>query len=391
MKKKVCIIGGGFAGCAAAKYLSSYQELCEVTVIDKKKDREFLPLLPDVAGGGIRMSSARYELARLVRSRKVRYRQYEIASVDLNARSVSGPYSTDSYEYLLIASGSTSTFYGNDQIKKYALVLDSIEDAQRIQKSVLRGAYAHLIVVGGGYTGVEIATHMWRLCKTHGVRARITLIERAERILASLPDWMGSYVSQHVAQLGIEIRCNVSVDSASERSVSLSDGTCFDDALLVWSAGVSVSSPEITPDPQRTRQGRFIVDDYLRIHERCFVAGDAAGYIHNGQEARMGIQVSLDEGRCAAANIVRHMQNKALRCFRAVDLGYIVPMAHGRGCGNVLGLPVKGRMAIALHYLMCLYRSSFPHAMGGLIRDLFTRRGVTGSVDHVCAHEDLPG
>jgi NADH:ubiquinone reductase (H+-translocating) len=374
MKKKVCIIGGGFAGCAAAKYLAQYKDVCELILIDKKNTRDFLPLLPDVAGGTIKDTSARYDLRRLQKSRVLEYRNGEVLSIDTTAQTLTTSFGECTYDYLLIACGSRTNFYGNDYFKIHASALDCLADARALEKRVLTGEYSQIVVSGGGYTGVEIATHLWCLCKTNNIPARIMIIERSERILGSLPEWIEHYVSGQLSLLGISVKCSVQIDSLRERVITLSDGECFENALLVWSAGVCVDPPRMSPHAPRAKQERFVVDDYLRINHQCFAAGDAAGYSKDGNLLRMSVQASLMQGRVAAGNIIRHIKKKPLKRFKPLDLGYIVPMAHGRGCGVVLGINVKGLLAIGLHYLMCIYRSSSPHAMMGLARDLMRKK-----------------
>ncbi|MBU1124873.1 MAG: hypothetical protein KKC84_02515, partial [Candidatus Omnitrophica bacterium] len=108
---------------------------------------------------------------------------------------------------------------------------------------------------------------------------------------------------------------------------------------------------------EKNPQGRLKADEYLRIQDFCFVAGDAASFIHHTKPLRMGVQFSIMQGRLVAENIAQHIRGKSLKKFIPSDFGYIVPMANNYSCGEILGLHIKGRLATFLHFMMCLYRS----------------------------------
>ncbi len=372
--KRVFIIGGGFAGISALRHFAKYRDICTITLIDRKETSDFLPIIPDVVGGSIANNHAALNLSKITKRYKACFIHDEVTSVDIRNKSVITSNSSLEYDYLLIACGTRTNFYGNENLKNNALKLDSVQDAVRIKNSLLSKKSRTIMVVGGGYTGIELITNAWLLCRHHDIRAEFILIERAPSVIAQLPDWMKEYVLNNLKSLGFVVKCNTGLEAVNKNSVKLSDGTEYEDVLLLWSAGVTFSEINFKPEIERKHQARLSVDEYLRINEYCFAAGDAAGFLQGGRELRMGIQFSLKEGQLAAENIVRRIKGKAFKRFRPVDLGYIVPMANKKGCGVALGRGLKGIFAIILHYIMCVYRTYGWRNKFGIVKDLIMKR-----------------
>ena len=350
----VVIVGGGFAGLWAAAHLPRD---IDVTLVDPRAQQHFLPLLPDLVGRKLPADALLLPLGGACERAGVSLVPEACTGFDLGRRAVVTGSGEIGYDVLLIAGGSVSNFYGSDELAASALTLDSVDDALRLRDAVSGGEYRAYVVSGGGYTGVEAATNIRRLLVRRGRTGRIVIVDPADALCVSIPDPYQAYIERNVRSMGVEVRLGVTVERAGEDGVRLSNGETVADALLVWTAGVRTPDFVAGLDLPKTKQGRLLVDEHLRIREGVFAAGDCAAVAQAGGHLRMGVQFAIAEGICAAENIARTVAGRPLRPFRPRDLGYVVPMANLRGCGRALGVPMRGVPPVLLHYLMCIYRT----------------------------------
>jgi NADH dehydrogenase len=355
--KKIVIIGGGFAGISAAEALREYRFDLDVTLIDRKPTFDFLPLLPDCIGRGIRPDNLTCNIEDISQELSFKFVNEQVAAIDLEKHQVAMGSKSIYYDYLLISSGSETNFYGNDLIRDRACKLDDATDAARLMQLIMKEDFDNFIVCGAGYTGIEVATNLQVFLSEHKRSGAVAIVERQPSILGALPQWMKDYVWANLDKLGIRVLANSGVDSIDNRSVCLVDGKRFVNSLLIWAAGVKTAPFIQGLTVEKNPQGRIKVDEYLRVNDRCFAAGDAANFIHNNTSLRMGVQFSIMEGLAAAKNIVRSIEGLSLKPYKPRDLGYIIPMANNISCGNVFGKDLKGRLPTMLHFLMCIYRS----------------------------------
>jgi len=201
---------------------------------------------------------------------------------------------------------------------------------------------------------------------------KVVIIERAPSILGPLPAWMKEYVGENLKGLEIEVLTNSSIEKIEGTNVSVAGNRMFDDALVVWAAGVKTPACVQNLPLEKNPQGRIKVNEYLQAADRCFVTGDAAYFQDKGVFLRMAVQFALTQGACAAENIVSSLKGRALRPYKHVDLGYIIPMANNRSCGSVFGVDLRGLLPTVMHFLMCAFRSYGTRnrfgILGGLIR-----------------------
>ncbi|MFC1699759.1 NAD(P)/FAD-dependent oxidoreductase [Candidatus Omnitrophota bacterium] len=355
---RVMIVGGGFAGLAALQKLAGSKLKLKISLIDKRKQAHFLPMLPDVLGRGITTDSLSYNLADLCKKLKVEFVNAEVVSVDLEKRQLITRQQALEYDYLLLAAGSSTNFYGQEQIENAAYKLDSLQDARQIFQAVEANTFDTFIIAGAGYTGIEVATNLRRYFDKNKLSKRIIIVELSSQLLGPLPDWMKSYVAGNLKSLNIETRFNAKIASIENQKVYLSGQENFEPAMLIWTAGVKTADFIAKLNLPQSRQGRLKVDDYLRVRPNCFAAGDAAEFSYQGASPlRMAIQFALAQGRAAAINILRQIQNRPLQKYRPRDYGYVIPMANNKSCGIILGANLRGCLPTLMHYLMCIYRS----------------------------------
>lgn len=354
---KICIIGGGFGGLTAMRRLCRFDVAIDGILIDKKATSDFLPTLPDCFGRGIDPRSLTYEINDACRWAGFRFINEEVSAVDLEKREILTKNSKLYYDYLIIASGSDTNFYGNENIRKYAGKLDCAADAGNIIRKLQGGGYKNYVIGGGGYTGVEVATNLRLFLNKNKKPGRIIIVERAPAILGPLPEWMKRYAAGNFKRLDIDVLTESQIEKIEDRKVYVSVNKIFDDALAIWAAGVKTADFIQNLKVKKNPQGRLEVDEYLRLNESAFVIGDAAYVKDKDIFLRMAVQFSIAEGDRAARNIINGIKGKPLEKYAPRDMGYIIPMANNRSCGNILGLDLKGFLPTVLHFAMCLYRS----------------------------------
>jgi NADH dehydrogenase len=373
--KKVVIIGSGFAGLSAAYRLSKRKRDIELTVIDKKQHSDFLPLLPDCLGRGINPDLLRFNIADLAKDKGFTFIVDEVVRLDLGGRKVLARSREYAYDYLIIASGSETNFYGNVNIQNHAYKLDDTDDVVKIDTVVQSNRYNTFVVAGGGYTGIEVATNIRLFMKKNKVNARIIIVERAQGMLGPLPQWMKDFVADNLKRLGIDLLVDSGIERIEGDKVFVARGKLFEKCVVIWAAGVKTSQFIQDLDLEKNPQGRLKVDEYLRINDNCFVAGDATLVKSGDIFLRMAVQFAITQGEKAAENVIRTILAKPLRKYRPVDLGYIIPMANNHSCGIVLGFNFKGYLPTWMHFFMCIFRLRGVRNKAGLISGLF-KKGV---------------
>jgi NADH dehydrogenase len=368
--KKAVIIGCGFAGVSASRQLSKFRHALELTIIDKNPYFNFLPCLPDVIGRNIQPDYLRYPIKLLSQNLRFNFIKDRVKSIDLGNNTVFTSGQNIAYDYLIIASGTETNFYGNDEIKRYAYKLDNTEDAELIRDTLRQNDFDYYIISGAGYTGIEIAVSLRAYLKKKSQDKPILIVEKTTDILGPLPDWIKNYASNNLRELNIHVLLNSAITKVENDRVTLSNQDRFNNAILIWTAGVKTPDFVQNLNVDKTPQGRLKVDEYLRIRDNCFAVGDSAYFTYNSSFLRMAVQFAIAQGIRASANIIRSIQGKNLRKYKPLDLGYIIPMANNKSCGRLLRINMQGLLPTFLHYVMSVYRSYGLKNKFGLLTDL---------------------
>jgi NADH:ubiquinone reductase (H+-translocating) len=373
-KKNIFIIGCGFAGTSAVKSLSSYKNLCAVNVIDQATRASFLPLLPDVIGRNINPDALMMDIKSFCEKHHASYINEQVISIIPNTHEIITQTKTYHYDFLIIASGSKTTFYGDETLKKYAHILDSVEDAEKIRSMILTKKHKAYVVIGGGYTGFETATHTKKLLDTINYNAPVVVVERAPSVLGNLPPWMKKYAEQVALKHDITVYANTTCTSYSDTKITLSNGKIFDDPLIILTAGVVVDEFASIFGTEKMPQHRIPVDSFLKANDNIFAVGDTALFKNKESFLRMGVYYSITEGKISAKNIIRMIQKKSLLKYPIFEPGYIVPFAHNESCGLLFGkIPIKGKLGIVIHYLLAIYFTQGLYKKYQLIRSVLSR------------------
>lgn len=341
-------------------------------------------MLPDVIGGWLGHDALSAGFKKLTDNRRCEWLKDEVIKVDFITGKIYLVNNTLDYEYLIISSGSETNFFKNGNARNSCFKLDNVNDAVKIRGELLKRAEAkmpsgvNVVVAGGGYTGVEIATNADYFLGREKVKRRIYILEKADNILTMVPEWMRKEVRTGLDSLNVSIICNDSLKEYNGKDVLLESGEKIENALCIWSAGVKTSSFIDAVDAEKERT-RIKVKEDLRIAkdgvENVFVAGDAGYFFDDRKKSalRMAVMFSIGQGRVAAGNVIKSVLNRPLKKFRPVDLGYLIPMAHGKAPGVVMGRKIHGRLGYLMHYCMCLYRSERENKFS-IIRDMFQKK-----------------
>lgn len=354
--KKVIILGGGFAGISALKVLSRAKKNFELLLIDKKNTFDFLPALPDAIGQRISHSLLSFDFLSFCNRIGCKFINKEVININLTTRTLEMSSESITYDYILLSSGTQTNFYDNQNIKSFSYKVDTVSDAKKILKALKEGSFDSFIIAGGGYTGIEVATNIRRYYGLKKTEKKIIIIEKTKNIVNSLPKWISDYLMINLRLLDIEVFFDTYVREVTKDALVLSNGQIFEKAVLIWTAGVKASDYVFRTDIDKINQGRLRVDEYLKLNDRCFAAGDIAAFFKDGKPLRMAVQFALSQGNIAAKNIINSILGRPLEKYRPIDLGYIIPIANNKACGIVMGVKVKGIIATVLHYLMSIYR-----------------------------------
>jgi len=356
-KPRIVIIGAGFAGISAAHTLSKYSDLVDVTLIDHHENNHFRPLLPDVVSKTVHAPYLLYSYVRLKEKFGFTFYCGDVGSVDFDKKTVAVGQRVIHYDYLIITSGSQTPIPPNEQLRTHTLRCDTVHDANRIRDAVFSGMYNRFVVCGGGYTGVELATHIWKAIRERGSGEQVIIVEMTDTLIGTLPQWMQLYVEENLRKMGIEIKLQSKIDTITDQAIVVSNGETIKNALCIWTTGLQASVAKAGWNVPLSQRGRIVVDTMLQFRDGCFAAGDSACFAKKDNCIRMSVQYSISQGACAAKNCIAQIRNEPMTPFKPLDPGFIVPLANGFSCGEVFGVRVKGRIATFLHYFMSAYRS----------------------------------
>jgi len=340
----VVIVGGGFAGLRAARALD--RTPVDVTLLDRRNHHVFQPLLYQVATAGLSAAEIAAPLRSILRRQSnVAVLMAEVVSVDASRRVVVLSDGEMPYDYLILATGATHSYFGHDAWARHAPGLKSIEDALEIRRRLFvaferaeretdasaRRTWLTFLVVGGGPTGVELAGTVAEIARHTLPRefrridpsqARVVLLEGTDRVLPPYPPGLSQKARQQLEDLGVEVRTSALVTGVDEGGVWLGDERLAARTVL-WAAGVAASPVGRSLGAAVDRAGRVKVEKDLTLAGRpeVFVAGDLAAFEQDGRPVPGVAPAAMQMGRHAARNLRRSLAGQPLLPFRYIDKG----------------------------------------------------------------------
>ncbi len=376
----VVVVGGGFAGLAAVEELASLP--VRTTLVDARSYNTFQPLLYQVATGGLGPGDIAYPLRSLLRSRpNLDFRCAEVEAVDFAEKIVhlAGPGAgLLGYDYLVLATGATTNWFGVPGAAEHALPIYTLDDALAVRARVFgqleradgggagsedKGALT-VVVVGGGATGVETAGALaelgaMALATTYRsldpTMSRVVLVERLDRLVAAFDERLGTYTVSELERRGVEVRCGTAVECVSASHVDLVDVASgkaerLECALVVWAAGVGAGALTATLEVARGPGGRLAVDEHLAVAgcEGVFAVGDVAAVAGDGDRPLPQLaQPALQGGRHAARQVGRLLKGEPLEPFTYHDKGIMATIGRHAAIAEIR-LPVPSGATVRL-------------------------------------------
>jgi NADH dehydrogenase len=381
-RKRVVIVGGGFAGINAAKLLGRKgRALVDVVLVDRRNHHLFQPLLYQVAMAGLSPA----DIAAPIRAMLSRYHhisviQAEVQAVDAENRRLLGDFGELQYDYLLLAAGSMHAYFGHEEWEPYAPGLKTLEQATEIRRRVLtaferaealpknsqqRKPLLTFVIVGGGPTGVELAGAIGEMSRTTLARdfrnidpklTRVILIEAGNRILAAFDEELASKATTALESLGVQVWTNSLVTKVDDEGVEMGDERIEAETVL-WAAGVR--APQFAMlDAQRDRINRIHVGPDLTVpgHPELFVAGDLAHAEDEQGRLYPGLApVAMQQGRFVARTILDELAGKQRGRFHYRDKGQMATIGRRRAIVQSGRLRFDGVMAWWAWLLIHIY------------------------------------
>ncbi len=374
---RAVIVGAGFGGLEAAKALRHTP--VQVTVLDQWNHHLFQPMLYQVATAGLSIEDISAPI-RSIFSRQANASVIlaEVTGVDVQGQRVLTPAHAIPYDYLILATGASSAYFGHEAWKPLAPGLKSLQDALSVRRAILcafelaenepdpeqRQALLTFVLVGGGSTGVELAGAIAELAhralsrdfrQINPASARILLVEGEPRIIPTFPASLTRKARNKLEQIGVEVRTGVHVTDVTSEGVKIGEED-IPAKTVIWTAGVKASPAGTWLGAEVDHQGRVKVEPDLTVpgHPNVFVIGDTACVMHKGKPLPGLAPVAMQEGRFVAKSIaVRVAGNARRRPFRYMDKGTLATVGRAFAVVDLGPLHFTGVLAwliwIAVH------------------------------------------
>jgi NADH dehydrogenase len=423
--KKVVIVGGGFGGLSVARALNGLP--VEVTLVDRQNHHCFQPLLYQVATAVVSPADIAWPIRSLLRSqRNARVLMAEVTGIDVAAKIVQTDSISLPYDYLVLATGATHSYFGHDEWAQWAPGLKTIFDATEIRGRLLlafehaelvtdeakRRAFLTFVIVGGGPTGVEMAGAIAEValhalppdfCDIDPRTARILLIEAGPRILPSFPDNLSDYAKTTLEKMGVTVMISSRVTDCDANGVTV-NGERIEASTIIWGAGVVASPAAQWVGAPHDAAGRVKVEPDLSVpdHNNIFAIGDTASVVYRKSQPVPGIapaakQMGAYVGKLIAGELSGKLRPGPFVYHHQGDLATIGTHAAVVKL-NLDHLTLKGFFAwlfwsIAHIYFLIGIRNRFVVAISWIYGIFTSRRGarIIALPDHVqsAKHADV--
>ena len=360
---RVAIVGAGFGGLWAARAFAHMD--FRVLLIDRNNYHTFLPLLYQVAAAEVEPEEIVYPVRSILRPLgNVDFLLADVKGVDFATHTLHTTVADVPYDYLILAAGSTTNFYGVEGASDHAFTLKSLDDGVRLRNQILcnferavrdpdaerRRSRLTFAVVGVGPTGVEYAGALAELLRGPLKRdfpkldAHVALIESSDRLLPSLPSNLSQYALERLTRMGVEVRLHSGVDRVEADKIHLRNGDSIPTQTTVWTAGVRGEPTASHWGLPMDRSGRVAVGPTLEVEglPGIYAVGDVARSEENGKPLPMIAPVALQQGTHAAKNIQRRVAGETPLTFFYHDRGVMATIGRNAAVAYIGGWAITG-------------------------------------------------
>ncbi len=371
-KPRIVVIGGGFGGLEVAKGLNGLK--AQTVLIDKYNHHCFQPLLYQVATSGLETNSIVFPFRkRFADQPDFYFRLGEVSRIVPEENYIETSIGSIRYDYLVIANGATTNFYGMSDVAENALPMKTIIDSIKLRNIIIRNfenalltddldtmnSFMDFVIVGGGPTGVELAGALSEL-KNHVFpkdypeleigHMDIHLIEATGRLLNGMSEKAGQKALQYLKEMGVQVHLNLAVKSYDGREVVFQNGTRVKSRTLIWAAGVKGQPIEGVSKESVGRGARILVDEFNRVkgYTNVFAIGDAAlmeGDPGFPQGHPQMAPPAMQQGQLLAKNIRRLINNQPMKPFRYKHQGSMATVGRNRAVVDLKTLKTQGFIA----------------------------------------------
>ena len=347
-KKRVVIIGGGFAGLSIAKKLRNKN--LQVVLLDKHNYHTFQPLLYQVATGGLEAGSIAYPIRKVIQEYKDFYfRLTSVKEIDTQNQKVISEIGDLNYDYLVIATGSKTNYFGNKEIERNSMSMKTIPQSLNIRSLILenfeqavlttneadKNALINFVLVGAGPTGVELAGALAEMKRAilqkdypdlDISKMEINLIQSGDRVLNTMSEKSSAAAEKFLVDLGVIVHKNVRVTNYDGRTITTNSDLTFETATVIWTAGVQGAAIHgLDSKSLVERVERIRVNQYNQVvgYDNIFAIGDIASMESEEypQGHPMMAQPALQQGALLGENLIKFLANKPMKPFEYNDKG----------------------------------------------------------------------
>ena len=374
-KKRIVIVGGGLGGLELAFKLvdDDYQ----VVLIDKNNYHQFPPLIYQVASGGLEPSSISFPFRRLFQGKKdFFFRMAKVESVNTDKKIINTTVGEIDYDYLVMAFGAKTNFFGNKDIEATTLPMKSVSEAMRLRNTILRNlelalteedparkqALMNIVVVGGGASGVEIAGAMAEMKKNIIARdypdldssqMHIYLVNAVDRLLSAMDPVSSKRAERDLKELHVHIRQPQFATEYKDGILKTSAGLEIPTQTVIWVSGICANTVEGFPAESIGHAGRFLTDRFCRVKgvKDVYAIGDVS-LVEGDEEYPLGhpqlAQVAMQQAKTVAKNFKAMSKGKELKPFKYKNLGVMATIGRNHAVAEISGKKFGGFPAWAL-------------------------------------------
>ena len=374
-KKRIVIVGGGLGGLELAFKLvdDDYQ----VVLIDKNNYHQFPPLIYQVASGGLEPSSISFPFRRLFQGKKdFFFRMAKVESVNTDKKTIKTTVGEIDYDYLVLAFGAKTNFFGNKDIEATTLPMKSVSEAMRLRNTILRNlelalteedparkqALMNIVVVGGGASGVEIAGAVAEMKKNIIARdypdldssqMHIYLVNAVDRLLSAMDPVSSKRAERDLKELHVHIRQPQFATEYKDGILKTSAGLEIPTQTVIWVSGICANTVEGFPAESIGHAGRFLTDRFCRVKgvKDVYAIGDVS-LVEGDDEYPLGhpqlAQVAMQQAKTVAKNFKAMSEGKELKPFKYKNLGVMATIGRNHAVAEISGKKFGGFPAWAL-------------------------------------------